>query len=108
MPVGAGVTVDLRWTAHDGGGSRQDTGSTKIAKGNYTTLYTLKKRRWYGGYRGVPQKPINPDDDKYVRFLCSGSSAVFLCCTFARWETLEDVPWGAIDSDDEDEEEDEE
>ncbi|KAF7979137.1 hypothetical protein HWV62_43371 [Athelia sp. TMB] len=58
------------------------------ATGNYTTLSTLKKRRWYGGYRGVPQKPINPDEDK--------------------WETLEDVPWGAIDSDDEDDEEDDE
>ena len=77
VPIGIGATVKGGWSAHNAGGNHQSAGSAKNLAGKYTPLFTLKKRKWYGGYRGVPQKPINPDDDRYVRFLCSGSSAVF-------------------------------
>ncbi|KZP14090.1 hypothetical protein FIBSPDRAFT_1048977 [Athelia psychrophila] len=87
-PIGLGGTVKGGWSAHNAGGNHQCAGSEKDLTGKYTPLFILKKRKWGGSYRGVPQKPISADDDK--------------------WDNLNNVPWGDLDSEGEEEEEEEE
>ncbi|KAF7977601.1 hypothetical protein HWV62_3208 [Athelia sp. TMB] len=72
-PIVAGVAAAVPV----GGGGNVKGG----CKGRYTPLFTLKKRRWYAKWRGVPQAPIDPNEDKYEDI---------------------DVPWGPLDSDGED------
>lgn len=81
VPVGPGGEVKGGWSVSNATGLHQCAGSAKSRTGRYTPLFTLKKRRWYAKWRGVPQAPIDENEDKYEDI---------------------DVPWGPLDSDGED------
>ena len=64
VPIGAGGGVKAGWSVSNATGIHQCAGSTKSSRGRNTPLFTLKKRRWYAKWRGVPQAPIDPNQDK--------------------------------------------
>ncbi|KAF7974793.1 hypothetical protein HWV62_11285 [Athelia sp. TMB] len=59
----------------------------------------------YQNRQGKLNHSLHPEEAQVVRGLSRVDLVLFLNVDhFARWETLEDAPWGAMDSDDEDDE----